>query len=86
MTMGPYAGTIYPGVDSPEGRGIRRQVNDWIRTSTVFDAVVDIAAAVQDPDAPDFIRPDLDSGDHLHLNDEGARTMADAVDLAHLGL
>ncbi|WP_371656329.1 MULTISPECIES: SGNH/GDSL hydrolase family protein [unclassified Streptomyces] len=86
MTMGPYAGTIYPGVDSPEGRAIRRQVNDWIRTSTVFDAVVDIAAAVQDPDAPDFIRPDLDSGDHLHLNDEGARRMADAVDLAHLGL
>lgn len=85
-TMGPYAGTIYPGVDSPEGRAIRREVNDWIRTSSVFDAVVDVAAAVQDPDAPDFIRPDLDSGDHLHLNDEGTRTMADAVDLAHLGL
>ncbi|OAR24262.1 GDSL family lipase [Streptomyces sp. ERV7] len=86
MTMGPYAGTVYPGVDSPEGRVIRRQVNDWLRTSTVFDAVVDIAAAVQDPDAPDFIRPDLDSGDHLHLNDEGAREMAEAVDLALLEL
>ncbi|MFD9483700.1 SGNH/GDSL hydrolase family protein [Streptomyces sp. NPDC059991] len=86
MTMGPYAGTIYPGIDSPEGRVIRRQVNDWIRTATVFDAVVDIAAAVQDPDAPDFIRPDLDSGDHLHLNDEGARAMSDAVDLTCLGL
>nr|WP_229847893.1 GDSL-type esterase/lipase family protein [Streptomyces melanogenes] len=85
-TMGPYAGTIYPGVDSLEGRAIRREVNDWIRTSTVFDAVVDVAAAVQDPDAPGSIRPDLDSGDHLHLNDEGTRTMADAVDLTYLGL
>lgn len=85
MTMGPYAGTIYPGIDSSEGRVIRRQVNDWIRAATVFDAVVDIAAAVQDPDATDFIRPDLDSGDHLHLNDEGARAMADAVDLTYLG-
>lgn len=52
MTMGPYAGTIYPGVDTPEGRAVRREVNAWIRTSTVFDAVADIAAAVQDPDAP----------------------------------
>ncbi|WP_406285450.1 GDSL-type esterase/lipase family protein [Embleya sp. NBC_00896] len=86
MTMGPYAGTIYPGIDSPEGRVIRRLVNDWIRTTAVFDAVVDVAAAVQDPDAPDFIRPDLDSGDHLHLNDSGARVMADAVDLAYLRL
>ncbi|MFD0355015.1 GDSL-type esterase/lipase family protein [Streptomyces sp. NPDC127110] len=86
MTMGPYAGTVYPGVDTPEGRAVRREVNAWIRTSTVFDAVADIAAAVQDPDAPDAIRPDLDSGDHLHLNDAGAHAMAAAVDLAHLGL
>ncbi|MEW2524153.1 GDSL-type esterase/lipase family protein [Streptomyces sp. NPDC047071] len=86
MTMGPYAGTIYPGVDTPEGRAVRREVNAWIRTSTVFDAVVDVAAAVQDPQAPDAIRPDLDSGDHLHLNDAGTHAMAAAVDLAHLRL
>ncbi|WP_436776351.1 GDSL-type esterase/lipase family protein [Yinghuangia sp. YIM S09857] len=86
MTMGPYAGTIYPGVDSPEGRAVRREVNAWLRTSTVFDAVVDIAATVQDPDAPDFIRADLDSGDHLHLNDAGAQAIAAAVDLAYLRL
>ncbi|GAA0381751.1 SGNH/GDSL hydrolase family protein [Microbispora corallina] len=85
-TMGPYAGTIYPGVDTPEGRATRRVVNDWIRTSGVFDAVLDVAHAVQDPDQPDAIRPDLDSGDHLHPNDAGARAMADAVDLAFLRL
>ncbi|MEU9143947.1 GDSL-type esterase/lipase family protein [Streptomyces sp. NPDC048349] len=86
MTMGPYAGTVYPGIDTPEGRAVRREVNAWIRTSTVFEAVVDIAAAVQDPDAPDAIRADLDSGDHLHLNDAGAHAMAAAVDLAHVRL
>ncbi|MFD9905743.1 GDSL-type esterase/lipase family protein [Streptomyces sp. NPDC059063] len=86
MTMGPYAGTIYPGVDTPEGRSVRREVNDWIRTAAAFDAVVDVAAAVRDPDAPDSIRADLDSGDHLHLNDAGVRAMADAVDLSHLRL
>ncbi|WP_030684480.1 GDSL-type esterase/lipase family protein [Streptomyces sp. NRRL B-1347] len=86
MTMGPYAGTIYPGVDTPEGRAVRREVNAWIRTSTVFDAVVDVAAAVQDPQAPDAIRADLDSGDHLHLNDAGTHAMAEAVDLAQLRL
>ncbi|MFD9903127.1 GDSL-type esterase/lipase family protein [Streptomyces sp. NPDC059063] len=86
MTMGPYAGTIYPGVDTPEGRAVRREVNAWIRTCGVFDAVVDVAAAVQDPDAPESIRADLDSGDHLHLNDAGVQAMAAAVDLAHLRL
>ncbi|MFD0372863.1 GDSL-type esterase/lipase family protein [Streptomyces sp. NPDC127114] len=86
MTMGPYAGTVYPGVDTPEGRAVRREVNAWLRTSTVFDAVVDVAAAVQDPAAPDSIRADLDSGDHLHLNDAGAHAMAAAVDLAHVRL
>ncbi|MFC7386714.1 SGNH/GDSL hydrolase family protein [Sphaerisporangium rhizosphaerae] len=85
-TMGPYLGTIYPGVDTPEGQVVRRAVNDWIRTSGVFDAVVDYAHAVADPGQPDAIRPDLDSGDHLHPNDAGAQAMADAVDLAFLRL
>ncbi|MFD9412040.1 hypothetical protein ACFWBN_34210 [Streptomyces sp. NPDC059989] len=34
----------------------------------------------------DAIRADLDSGDHLHLNDAGTHAMAAAVDLAHLHL
>ncbi|MFC4534024.1 SGNH/GDSL hydrolase family protein [Sphaerisporangium dianthi] len=85
-TLGPYLGTIYPGVDTPEGQLVRREVNDWIRTSGVFDAVVDFAHAVADPGEPDAIRPDLDSGDHLHPNDAGAQAMADAVDLTHLHL
>jgi lysophospholipase L1-like esterase len=56
-------------------------VNDWIRTTDAFDAVFDVALAVANPDAPDFIHPALDSGDGMHLNDKGAQAMADAVDL-----
>jgi hypothetical protein len=68
------------GVSTPEGLAARREVNDWIRSTEVFDAVVDVARAVEDPDAPDHIHPDLDAGDGMHLNDAGARAMAEAVD------
>lgn len=85
-TIGPFAGAIYPGVSTPEGLAVRREVNDWIRTTGVFDAVVDVAAAVEDPAAPDRIHPALDAGDGMHLNDEGARAMASAVDLGELAL
>jgi lysophospholipase L1-like esterase len=85
-TIGPFAGAIYPGVSTPEGLAARREVNDWIRTTATFDAVFDVARAVEDPDAPDYIHPALDSGDGMHLNDKGAQAMADAVDLKTLAL
>jgi lysophospholipase L1-like esterase len=83
-TIGPYGGAIYPGVSSPEGLATRRLVNEWIRTSGVFDSVFDVARAVENPEDPDFIRPDFDSGDGMHLNDAGARAMAETVDLQAL--
>ncbi|MEO3788258.1 SGNH/GDSL hydrolase family protein [Actinocorallia sp. B10E7] len=85
-TIGPYAGAVYPGISTPEGLQARRQVNDWIRTGGAFDAIFDVARAVENPEDPDFIRPDYDGGDGMHLNDAGARAMADAVDLRHLAL
>ncbi|GHC60172.1 SGNH/GDSL hydrolase family protein [Streptomyces cinnamoneus] len=85
-TIGPYAGTVYEGYDSEEGRAVRRKVNEWIRTADVFDAVTDVAAAVEDPADPERILPAYDCGDHLHLNDAGTKAMAAAVDLSHLKL
>ena len=79
-TIGPFAGAVYPGVSTPEGRAARREVNDWIRTTDAFDAVFDVARAVENPEAPDYIHPALDSGDGMHLNDRGAEAMANAVD------
>ncbi|RFU39687.1 SGNH/GDSL hydrolase family protein [Actinomadura logoneensis] len=83
-TVGPFAGAIYEGVSTPEGLALRLAVNEWIRSSDAFDGVFDVARAVEDPDAPGYIRTDLDAGDGMHLNDEGARLMAAAVDLADL--
>jgi lysophospholipase L1-like esterase len=85
-TIGPFAGAIYPGVSTPEGLVVRREVNDWIRTTDAFDAVFDVARAVENPEAPDDIHPALDSGDGMHLNDKGAQAMATAVDLETLAL
>ena len=57
-------------------------MNKWIRTSGVFDAVVDFDAVVRDPKNPKQIRADFNISDHLHPNDAGYKAMADAIDLA----
>lgn len=86
-TLGPYAGTVYDGVDTPQGQAVRRQVNDWLLGDDhPFDAVIDIAAAVADPAQPDRIRDEYNAGDNLHLNDAGAKAVADAVDLSLMKL
>ncbi|MFI1912148.1 GDSL-type esterase/lipase family protein [Nocardia sp. NPDC020380] len=82
-TIGPFAGVIYPGLSVDTGLPVRQEVNEWLRTTDVFDAVFDIATAVEDPARPGFIRPEFDS-DGMHLNDAGYRAMAAAVDLTVL--
>ncbi|GII80488.1 SGNH hydrolase [Sphaerisporangium rufum] len=85
-TVGPFGGAAYPGISTPEGLAVRREVNDWLRTAGTFDAVFDVARAVENPEDPDRIHPALDGGDGMHLNDKGAEAMAGAVDLATLDL
>ncbi|MFA5554870.1 MAG: SGNH/GDSL hydrolase family protein [Phycisphaerae bacterium] len=74
----PFAGSSY---DSPAHRTVRDTVNDWIRTSGKFDAVIDLDAAVRDPQDPNRLSAEYDSGDHLHLNAAGYQKMAEAIDL-----
>jgi lysophospholipase L1-like esterase len=78
-TLTPFEGAAYY---SDEGQQIREEVNRWIRTSGAFDAVIDFAAAVQDPSDPKQFREELQSGDHLHPNDAGYAAMANAIDLS----
>ena len=66
----------------PENEAMRQAVNQWIRTSGAFDAVIDFDKAARDPEHPDRLRPAYDSGDHLHPSDAGYRAMGDAIDLA----
>lgn len=78
--------TIMPeeGVPTASERGeeLRLSVNQWIRTSHAFDAVVDFDAVVRDPERPIRLRAAFDPGDHIHPNDAGNQAMADAFDLA----
>ncbi|HEX6355541.1 SGNH/GDSL hydrolase family protein [Actinophytocola sp.] len=64
-----------------ERESVRQAVNDFIRTSGVFDAVIDFDAVVRDPADPQQIRAEYDSGDHLHPSNAGYRAMGEAVDL-----
>jgi lysophospholipase L1-like esterase len=80
-----YGATLLPRDGGRFGwdghRPIREAVNSWIRTSGVFDAVIDFDRIVQDPAQPGRLRPAFDSGDHTHPNDAGYAAMAAAVDL-----
>lgn len=66
---------------SPAAEAIRLKVNQWIRTGHAFDAVVDFDAIIRDPEHPSRLRPQFDSGDHVHPDDAGNRAMAEAIDL-----
>ncbi|CAM3599549.1 SGNH/GDSL hydrolase family protein [Kibdelosporangium persicum] len=62
----------------------RQAVNTFIRTGGAFDGVIDFDAAVRDTQDPLRMRPEFDTGDHLHPNDAGLRAMGEAVPLALL--
>jgi len=81
---GALAGTPYAGHYSPAKERLRQQLNDWIRTAGVVDAVVDFDAVLRDPARPGRMRAAFDSGDHLHPGDAGYRAMAGAVDIGPL--
>ena len=78
-TLLPFGGSFY---DSQDHESARQAVNDWIRSSGRFDAVIDLDAALRDPADPLHLLPEADTGDHLHPNETGHRLMAEAVDLA----
>lgn len=78
-TLTPYGGA---GYYSDKGEQVREAVNAWIRSSGVFDGVVDFDKATQDPQNPTRFLPAYDSGDHLHPSDAGYKAMADAIDLS----
>ncbi|OYY89941.1 MAG: GDSL family lipase [Sphingomonas sp. 28-66-16] len=78
-------GTITPDAGlwlySAETEALRQTLNDWIRQSGAFDAVIDFDAAVRDPAQPSRLKPAFDDGDHIHPNDAGNAAMAAAIDI-----
>ena len=82
-TLTPVEGvTALPGYDTPDKEALRQRVNEWIRTSGTFDAVVDVDQVVRDPAHPARLLASLAAPDHLHPTDAGYAAVADAVPLA----
>ncbi|WP_336216804.1 SGNH/GDSL hydrolase family protein [Nonomuraea sp. LPB2021202275-12-8] len=77
-TLLPYKDSQY---FTAQGEQTRDALNQWIRTSRAYDAVLDFDRHLAAPGDADQLNPIYDSGDHLHPNDQGYRVMAEAVDL-----
>ena len=80
-----YGGTVLPfegaAYWTPEGEAKRQALNDWIRKSGAYDAVMDFDRLVPDSTRPARMQAEFDSGDHLHPAPAGYKVMAHSIDL-----
>ncbi len=81
----PFAGDINPGPRNPEN--VQRDlVNAWIKTTGAslpgVVGVADFEAALADPAHPDFLVPNLNSGDNFHPNGAGYKIKSQAIPIA----
>jgi len=76
-TITPFKGNVYY---STAHEAVRDSVNDWIRTSGQFDAVIDLDAAMRDPADEDQLNPAYQY-EWLHFNPTGNQAAADSIDL-----
>lgn len=80
-TLTPTGGASasLPGYDGADFEAKRQKINEWLRTSKVFDRLADFDAALRDPAQPSRLLPEHDCGDHLHFTVRGAQMAADTV-------
>jgi lysophospholipase L1-like esterase len=83
-TLLPFGGASHRYNNAPN-RAKRQELNDWIRGSGEYDAVIDFDAALRDPAAVNRMQARYDSGDGLHPNDAGTAALAMAVPLELFG-
>lgn len=57
----------------------RQAVNAWIRTSSVYDAVLELDAIAHFPETPHVLKATLDRGDGLHYSQAGGHELAQAL-------
>ena len=76
-TLPPMGGSDFY---SDEKEVVRQTVNKWIRSSNVFDGVIDFDVVMRDPSHTSKLRTEYDVGDRLHPSFAGYQAMADAVD------
>jgi lysophospholipase L1-like esterase len=77
-TITPFSGdpTIQP-YSSPVREVTRQRVNTFIKTSGIFDAVIDFDKLLADPKNSSQLNPIYNSGDFLHPNVAGYQHLAD---------
>ena len=75
-----YVGTLLPmggwRTDAPFRQEMRHAYNDFIRTTDLIDGYIDFDKALEDPEKPNWFKPEYDSGDHLHPSKAGYERMA----------
>jgi lysophospholipase L1-like esterase len=59
----------------------RQRINAWIRAPGNFDAVIDFDKLAHDPERPDWLLAEYDSGDHIHPSPNGYRALGEAIAL-----
>ncbi len=80
-TITPFVGSDYYHPDAAS-EADRQRVNAWIRGPGHFDAVVDFDKLIADPEHPEKLAHEFDSGDHLHPSPKGYEAMADGISLS----
>jgi len=80
-----YGATVTPFKESfyytPEKEACRIAVNNWIRTCSKFDAVIDLEKAICSPSDTTIMNDGWHDNDHLHPNAEGHKQMGSYIDL-----
>ena len=78
-TILPFANSFY---DTEYRQLARDTVNEWIRNSGRFDAVIDFDEVMRNPDEVKTILPDMHDNDFLHPNEAGYKKMGESVELS----
>jgi lysophospholipase L1-like esterase len=66
------------GYAHPTREPTRQRVNEWIRSSGVFDAVIDFDQVLKDEEESGVLRREFDSGDRLHPNTQAFKALAES--------
>ena len=84
-----FGSTLIPfaGADgyTAQKQCVANAFNEKIRCSNVFDAVIDFATLLADPNNPDAYLPEYDSGDHVHFNALAGECIAKQIKDVYLG-
>jgi lysophospholipase L1-like esterase len=79
-TITPFKNSSYYSATHENGR---KTLNEWIRTTTMLDGVIDFDEVVRNPSDTEALQQQyLFENDWLHLNATGYEAMGNAVDLS----